>query len=111
MNTSFVKSVPLGDFAEVSALMRGWEGKLQTFAKQKRPIRYDIYPLERIPQEIQNQLKQQGYCDLVLNNDRWQHFLVPNLVQTSSDRALNPGVSQKVNEPSFVAIRLVDTRH
>ncbi len=78
MNTSFVKSAPKGDFAEVSALTRGWETRLQTLVYQKRPIKYDIYPLENIPHQILNSLKQQGYDDLVLENDRWQHFLIPN---------------------------------
>jgi hypothetical protein len=34
--------------------------------------------LPDIPQEFKNNLRQQGYDDLVLENDRWQHFLVPN---------------------------------
>jgi hypothetical protein len=78
MNTSLVKSAPQGDFAEVSTLIRGWEDRLQTLVGQKRPIKYDLYPLPGIPREIESRLKQQGYHDLVLENDRWQHFLIPN---------------------------------
>ena len=37
-----------------------------------------MYPRPNIPQEIQTRLEQQGYCDLILENDRWQHFLVPH---------------------------------
>jgi hypothetical protein len=37
-----------------------------------------MYPLPGIPFEIKDRLDQQGYQDLVLDNDRWQHFLVPN---------------------------------
>jgi len=73
-----VKSVPHGDFVEVSALMRDWEIKLQTLVSQKRAIKYDMYPMLGIPQEFKNRLSQQGYQDLVLENDRWQHFLVPS---------------------------------
>jgi hypothetical protein len=78
MNTSLVKSVPQGDFAEVSVLMKDWEAKFQTLVSQKKPIRYDMYPILGIPQEFKNRLHQQGYQDLVLETDRWQHFLVPN---------------------------------
>jgi len=78
MNTSLVKLVPQGDFTEVSALRKGWETQLQTLVSQKRPIRYDMYPMLGIPLEIRNRLDQQGYKDLVLDNDRWQHFFVPN---------------------------------
>jgi hypothetical protein len=77
MKTSFVKSVPQGSFAEVSALASGWETQLQTLVFQQRPIKYDIYPLENFPPQILNSLKQQGYDDIILDNDRWQHFLIP----------------------------------
>jgi hypothetical protein len=78
MNTSLVKSVPQGDFVEVSALMKDWETKFQMLVSQKRPIKYDMYPMPNISQEFQNRLAQQGYCDLILESDQWQHFLVPN---------------------------------
>lgn len=63
---------------EVSVLMNGWETQFQTFVSQNRPIRYDMYPQPEIPREIQSRLEQQGYSDLIVENDRWQHFLVPN---------------------------------
>ena len=78
MDTSLVKTVPQGDFAEVSVLMQGWEIKFQLLVSQKRPIKYDMYPRPNIPPEIHDHLKQQGYKDLILENDRWQHFLIPN---------------------------------
>jgi hypothetical protein len=81
MNTSFVKSAPNGDFAEVSVLMTGWQNKIQNLVSQNKPIKYDIYPLLGIPEEIKHNLEPQGYCDLILENDQWQHFLVPNLIQ------------------------------
>jgi hypothetical protein len=77
MNTSLVKSAPLGDFVEVSALFSGWETKFQTLVSQRKPIKYDMYPKPGIPLELMSRLHQQGYQDLVLENDRWQHFLVP----------------------------------
>ncbi len=78
MNTSLVKSVPQGDFMEVSALMQDWETRFQTLVSEKRPIKYDMYPMPNIPDEFKHRLSQQGYCDLILESDQWQHFLVPN---------------------------------
>jgi hypothetical protein len=69
--------MPQGDFVEVSVLMKDWEIKFQTLLSQKRAIKYDMYPMLGIPQEFKNRLSQQGYQDLILENDRWQHFLVP----------------------------------
>lgn len=77
MNTSLVKTAPQGDFAEVSVLMQGWEIKFQMLVSQKRPIKYDMYPRPGIPPEFHERLKQQGYQDQILENDRWQHFLIP----------------------------------
>jgi hypothetical protein len=77
MNTALVNAAPQGDFAEVSALMIGWENKFEALVSQKRPIKYDMYPMPNIPLEIRRRLVQQGYHDLILQNDQWQHFLVP----------------------------------
>jgi hypothetical protein len=77
MNTSLVKSVPSGNFADVSVLMRDWQNKMQMLVSQKQPIRYDVYPLQTIPQQIKDSLERQGYDDLILEKDQWQHFLVP----------------------------------
>ena len=78
MNTSLVKSVPQGDFVEISVLVQDWETKFQMLVSEKRPIKYDMYPMPNIPDEFKNRLTQQGYCDLILESDQWQHFLVPN---------------------------------
>jgi hypothetical protein len=77
MHTSLVKTAPPGDFAEVSVLMQGWEIKFQMLVGQKRPVKFDMYPRPNIPAEIHDRLTQHGYKDLILENDRWQHFLVP----------------------------------
>jgi hypothetical protein len=78
MNTSLTQSAPQGDFAEVSALFMGWETKFLKLVSQRQAIKFDMYPKHDIPNEIKNRLNQQGYHDLVLENDRWQHFLTPN---------------------------------
>lgn len=78
MNISLVKSAPQGDFVEISALMKDWEAKFQASLSQKKPIKYDMYPMPGIPKEFTGRLSQQGYQDLVLEYDRWQHFLIPD---------------------------------
>lgn len=78
MNSSLVKAAPQGDFAEVSVLFTGWETKFQTLIRQRRPIKFDIYPRPDILSTVNDRLNQQGYKDLILEKDRWQHFLVPD---------------------------------
>ena len=78
MNTSLVKTVPPGDFVAVSVLQPGWEDAFHSLVGQNRSIQFDVYPRPGIPPEIQSRLRQQGYSALVLENDRWQHFLIPN---------------------------------
>ena len=78
MNTSLVKAVPQGDFADVSVLTKDWQTKLLLLVSEKRPIRYDLYPLPVMPQEVGMNLDENGYHDLILENDRWQHFLMPS---------------------------------
>ena len=78
MNTSLVKSVPQGDFAEVSVLMSDWQKKFEALLSQNRPIKLDVYPLPNVMPSVSHSLDQHGYRDLVIENDRWQHFLLPD---------------------------------
>jgi len=78
MYTSLVKAVPQGEFADVSVLTKDWQSRLLMLVSEKRPIRYDLYPLPVMPKDVGANLDENGYHDLVLENDRWQHFLVPN---------------------------------
>lgn len=77
MNTSLVKSIPQGDFAEVSVLMRDWQAKFEALLSQNRPIKIDVYPSPSVLPSLYQRLDQHGYRDLVIENDRWQHFLLP----------------------------------
>ena len=77
MNTSLIKSQPTGDFVEISVLMSDWENRIQTLINQNRPIKFDIYPRSDIFHTIQDQLANQGYSELIPENDRWLHYLVP----------------------------------
>lgn len=85
MNKLFVKSTPSGDFVEVSASNKNWLAKLQPLISQKRQIKFDFYPLSCIPEQIQNQLKQEGYQDFTLESDQWQHFFIPTPDATHTD--------------------------
>jgi hypothetical protein len=58
--------------------MTGWEAAFQTFVSQNRAILFDHYPLPGFPEDIKTALARHGYHDHILENDRWQHFLVPN---------------------------------
>lgn len=78
MNAFLVKAEPQGNFTELSILMNDWKFQFQTLVSQKRPIKCDIYPLPNVPDEIRHALDEEGYSDLILANDRWQHFLVPD---------------------------------
>jgi hypothetical protein len=79
--------MPQGDFVEVTPLRDGWEIKFRMLAGQKQPIKFDMYPKRNIPPELDILLTQEGYHDLVLENDRWQHFLMPKPIETPSNRA------------------------
>jgi hypothetical protein len=83
MNTSLVKSVPPGEFVEVSPLMKDWEIKLQTFVSQIKPVKFDMFPNKMISSEIIHVLARRGYQVLTLEYDRWQHFFVPNSTETA----------------------------
>ncbi|MEI6193374.1 MAG: hypothetical protein WCS42_03495 [Verrucomicrobiota bacterium] len=77
MNSSLVKSAPPGEFAEVSALMKGWQTRFQLLVSQRRPIKCDFYPLPQMPQILWNEVERLGYVEMILEKDRWQLFLVP----------------------------------
>ena len=100
MNTSLVKSAPQGDFTEISVMMKGWEAAVQTLVSQNRPIKYDMYPRPEIPREIQNRLREHGYHDLIVESDRWQHFLVPHLDGATMGASFAGGRSTKTASPS-----------
>ena len=78
MITSLVNLEPKGDFAEVSVLQHDWQKHMAMLVAKNCSIKYDMYPLLGIPQDTKNILEQHGYKDLVLKQDQWQHFLVPN---------------------------------
>jgi hypothetical protein len=42
-----------------------------------KPIKYQVYNMPNLSQEIQDALNKQNYLHLILEPDHWQHFLVP----------------------------------
>ena len=100
--------MPQGDFVEISAFVNSWEMKLRMLVSQKRPIKFDMYPKLAIPSEIKNLLSQTSYQDLILENDRWQHFFVPPSKETGADRSWSASALKKVGEPSFMTTGLFD---
>jgi hypothetical protein len=83
MNTSFVNSVPRGEFAEISVLMSGWQNRFDSLVAEHRPIKFDFYPMPGLPSQIQVSLTKRGYSDVVMQKDQWQHFFIPEPHQNS----------------------------
>jgi hypothetical protein len=77
MQTSFVKTVPQGDFVEISVLMNDWQDRLQSLLTGRHPIKMDIYPFPEELIEFHKQLDQHSYRDLAPKHDPWQQFLIP----------------------------------
>ena len=83
MNVSFVNSVPHGEFAEISVLTHGWQNRFQSLISERRPIKFDFYPLPHLPVDVCQSVTQRGYHDIVVQQDQWQHFFVPGPAQNS----------------------------
>ena len=77
MNTALVKSVPEGEFEEVSIEHPGWREAFEAHITQRKPIKYQVYNMPNLSQEIKDALNKQNYLHLILESDHWQHFLVP----------------------------------
>jgi len=77
MNKSIVKIIPKGDFKEVSIESEDWHILFLNLVKKLQLIKYSIYSMPNIPDDIQAELNARGYCELILESDNWQHFLVP----------------------------------
>jgi hypothetical protein len=77
VNASIIKAVPPGDFEEISIHLPDWKTQFLTFVQQRKRIKYDAYTMPNISKEIQEELSKRSYCDLILERDHCQHFLVP----------------------------------
>jgi hypothetical protein len=77
MNIILVKSVPSGDFEEVSIHMTDWHQRFVRLIQERKPIKYDVYTMPTLSKDIQDELSKQSYCHLILESDKDQHFLAP----------------------------------
>lgn len=77
MNTALIKTVPSGDFEEVSIHMPDWQAHFMRLVQEKKRIKFGLYTMPIIPKDIRDELSRQTYRDLILEHDHWHHFLVP----------------------------------
>jgi len=77
MNTILVKSVPPGDFKEVSIHMPDWQARFLKLVQERKPVKHDVYTMPNLSKEIQGELSRQSYCHLILESDNDKHFLTP----------------------------------
>ena len=77
MNTILTKSVPPGDFEEISIEMPDWQARFLTLIQKEARIKYDVYAMPTLSKEIKDELSRRSYCDVILESDKDQHFLVP----------------------------------
>jgi len=64
-------------YQEISANSPDWKERFLNLIRQKKQIKYGRYTLQEIPKEIEIELIENGYKDVVVKGDIWQHFLVP----------------------------------
>jgi hypothetical protein len=77
MNTIIIKSVPSGDFHDISIHMPDWQARFLKLVQERKPIKYDVYTMPNLSKDIQDELSKQHYCQLVLESDNDQRFLTP----------------------------------
>lgn len=67
--------MPDGD--EISIDMSNWREKFAEWIQQKKIIKYSLHKMPTIPDDIERLLQKYGYMDIILENDHWEHVLVP----------------------------------
>jgi len=77
MNTILTKSVPPGEFEEVSIEMPDWQARFIKLAQERNPIKYHVCTMPTLSKDIQDELIKQHYCHLILESDHDKHFLTP----------------------------------
>ena len=77
MNTILIKSVPPGDFEEVSIHMPDWQERFLMLVQERKPIKYDVDTMPNLSKDIKDELDKRSYCHLILESDQDQHFLTP----------------------------------
>jgi len=72
-----IKTVPAGDFEEISIHMPDWKTKFLSLALQGKHIKYYVHTMPTIPKDIFAELRGMRYFDLILEGECRQHFLIP----------------------------------
>jgi hypothetical protein len=77
MITAITTSIPPGEFEEVSTHMPDWQARFLKLVQEGKRIKYGLYTMPNIPTNIQSELSRRSYSQLILDEDNWQHFLIP----------------------------------
>ena len=77
MNKSVIHATPPGDFEEVSIHMPEWEKQFRDLVERGKRIKYRLPTMPIIPEGTEQELSNRTYLDCILEQDRWQHFLIP----------------------------------
>ena len=72
-----VKEAPLGEFEEISIEMLDWEAEFLDMVANQKLIKYNVYNMPTLSQDIKAALYMNEYRDLILQDDHDQHFLLP----------------------------------
>lgn len=72
-----MKSLRPEDFVEISEEMPDWEAIFLKLVQQAKHIKYQTYTMPEIPEYIEAELRRIGYRDIILEENHWQHFLIP----------------------------------
>ena len=77
MNTVLTKTVPPGDFEEISIQMPDWPARFLNLIQEGKPVKYDIFTMPNLSKEILEELGKRGYYRVISESDKDQHFLIP----------------------------------
>jgi hypothetical protein len=76
MNTVIVRTVPPGDFEEISVEMPDWKATFLNLVQQGKRIHYDVHSMPTIHQRYSGRTQQGNYFDFILEGDHDHHFLI-----------------------------------
>lgn len=83
MNHIIIKTVPPGDFEDISIEMPDWQARFLKLVQDEKHLKYDVYTMPNPSKEIQDELSKRGYRDFILDGDKDQHFLAPKTKSNS----------------------------
>jgi len=75
MNHIIIQSVPPGDFEDISIHMPDWQARFLKLIQDEKLIKYNVNRMPNLSKEIEDELSERGYRDLILDSDKNRHFL------------------------------------